>query len=436
MFNSVMLRIAALAMVPFLAACATQGGSSSRVLTSEAPKVITLDDSYLSVSKQRLAAGDASLKPAYDALIASANKALAAKPETVTQKGMTPLSGDKHDYMSMGPYWWPNPDTPDHLPFIRKDGNINPDTKGNGLDSARIITMGNNARDLSLAYYFTGDKKYAVKAAEVLRTWFLDPATRMNPNLRFGQGIPGITDGRGIGMTDTRNLWMVIDAAALIQPSGALSADEVQGLRQWFGDFAGWMVNSATGHEEAVWHNNHGMFYDAQLINYLLFIGDIATAKQVIFDAQTRRIASQIARDGRMHMELERTRPYHYTVFALEAAMHIARYGEQVNVAGMTLKADDPHCIHPQSRCIIDVWNFEIDERSLKRGINYLTAATLDPKSWTLYSNEEKVFDANEVLPIMLQAERAYKTGTYGKVVAGLPDNTKTALDRLLWPVK
>lgn len=423
-----------LALAALLGACAT---TNRPVETStSAPKLITLDESHLSLARDRIKAGDAKFKPAFDALKTSADAALAKPTDNVTRKDMTPTSGDKHDYMSMGPYWWPNPNTPSKLPYIRKDGQTNPEVRGNGLDSARMQGMNTAVRDLALAYYFTGDKRYATKTAEWLRAWFLDEKTRMNPNLRYAQAIPGVVDGRGIGLIDSRNLWMVIDAVALIHPSGEFSAQEVQGMRQWFAQFTNWMLNSETGHEEDVWHNNHGMFYDAQVINYLLFTGDVSTAAKRTFDAQTRRIASQIARDGRQHMELERTRPFHYSTFNLEAALRIARYGEQVSQPGVTLKADDPRCVHPQFRCAIDVWNFEIDERSLKRGIDFVTAATADPKSWTLYTNEEKTLNFAPMVPVLLMAERAYKTGNYAKVLATLPASVNSDINYLLWPLK
>src|SRR5438034_4836905 len=41
------------------------------------------------------------------------------------QKDATPTSGDKHDYMSQAPYFWPNPDATHHLPYIRRDGERN-----------------------------------------------------------------------------------------------------------------------------------------------------------------------------------------------------------------------------------------------------------------------------------------------------------------------
>ena len=60
-------------------------------------------------------------------LIREADKNLTSNIITVMDKPMTPPSGDKHDYMSMGRYWWPNPATADGLPYIRKDGVVNPE---------------------------------------------------------------------------------------------------------------------------------------------------------------------------------------------------------------------------------------------------------------------------------------------------------------------
>lgn len=38
-------------------------------------------------------------------------------------------SGNIHDYASVSRYRWANPDTPDGLPWVRRDGELNPDTK-------------------------------------------------------------------------------------------------------------------------------------------------------------------------------------------------------------------------------------------------------------------------------------------------------------------
>lgn len=408
MLNRIGARIAAAAIVSL-----TVAGTAM----AAAPKVYTLDGAYLEIAKQRLATNDASVKPAYDALIVKADGALKAQPEAVTKKGLTPPSGDKHDYISMGPYWWPNPDTKDGLPYIRKDGQTNPSSKNSDTDSVRIQFMCNGTRDLSLAYYFSGDKKYAEQAASFIRAWFLDPATRMNPNLRFGQAVPGVVDGRGIGLIDTRNFWMVIDAVGLIQDSGALKPAEVDALKKWFADFTTWMTTSPTGREEFAWGNNHGTFYDAQVANYALFYGDTKLAAQTVKDAQTLRMAAQIAKDGRIWYELERTQPYHYQVFNLEAQVRLARYSEQTGI--------DPN-----------TWNLVQDERSIKGAIDFAVGYVKDPKSWPYKDLKGVEFDA--ALNLLLQAARAYPKDKqkYVDLLQYIPASLKSDSSWLFWPVK
>lgn len=139
--------------------------------------------------------------------------------------------------------------------------------------------MSNDVSTLALAWYFSHDDRYAQKAAAQLRTRFLDPKTRMTPNLQHAQAIPGINTGRGIGIIDSRALVDVVDAIALLQSSAALSENDVSALKQWFGDYYQWMTTSQNGFEEENWHNNHGSYFDMQAAAFALFSGKIDEAK-------------------------------------------------------------------------------------------------------------------------------------------------------------
>src|SRR5260370_27180315 len=116
---SLVVALVAAATAPPVRVASAQSGVRAPVLN-------TLRFDELSRAKARLQAGDSVLRPAYDRLLKEADAALHAGPFSVMQKKRIPPSGDRHDYVSMGPYWWPDPSKPNGLPYIRKDGQRNP----------------------------------------------------------------------------------------------------------------------------------------------------------------------------------------------------------------------------------------------------------------------------------------------------------------------
>jgi hypothetical protein len=236
-----------------------------------APRVFLLDGGALAEARARVAAGQH--RPAVDRLRADAEEALKAKPLSVMDKRLTPPSGDKHDYMSIGPYWWPDPTKPDGLPYVQKDGQVNPQRREHDTDAAAFGRTQGRIETLALAYYFTGDERYAAGAAAHLRTWFLDPATRMNPNLNFGQAVPGRTEGRGTGIIDTTPLCDTADAVGLLAGSAAWTAEDQRGMVAWYAAYLGWLRTSRPGKAADKAPNNHGVWFDAQVACYALFVG-------------------------------------------------------------------------------------------------------------------------------------------------------------------
>jgi hypothetical protein len=402
--------------------------------SAAAEKPLTLDPDALQYARGRVEAQDPALRPAYAKLIEHANALLKTPPESVTYKKLMPPSQDKHDYMSLAPYWWPDPAKADGLPYIQRDGEFNPSSKNGDTDAVRMQIMCLGSQNLSAAYFFTGDKRYAQKTADYIRTWFLDPATRMNPNLNFGQAIMGRIDGRGIGLIDTRNLWMVIDAVALIEPADVFTEQDVADLRTWFRQFTHWMLTSDLGIDEFNAFNNHGTFYDMQIANYALFAGDRELAKRAVERGVDLRIASQVSIEGKQYAELERTTPFHYSAFNLEAMTNIARYGEQLGV---------------------DVWKKRDKTRGIRNAINYLAQFAVKPETWP-WKELNGHPESELALNVLLRAERAYGGGNYARAATALParsfntqeyvglskllgtelPTTLNVIDRLFWPVR
>ena len=370
---------------------------TDRMPQSPAPRVFLLDAKQLRETKVRILAGDKSFAAAINRLESDAHAALGIGPFSVVNKQTTPPSGDKHDYMSQAPYFWADPKSPNGLPYIRRDGERNPEIN-KITDHRSLDQMVAAVETLALAYYFKGDEAYADRAGQLLRAFFLDPATRMNPNLQFAQAIPGVNTGRGIGLIETRGLTRVVDAIGLLAGSRALTKTDQLGLEEWFARFLHWMIDSKNGRDEAAAKNNHGTYYDVQVVSFALFLGRREFAKETLMAARQKRIALQIEPDGRQPLELVRTRAWGYSVGNLDGLMLLARLGESVGV---------------------DLWNYKTgDGRGIKRAFDYLLPFAMGEK-WPYQQLGE--WPPEMLFPLIRQAAVKYAEPKYQTLIAKIP---------------
>ena len=207
------------------------------------PKTVYWEAAHLVATKQALSHPDRATQAALSRLRKSAKRALQQGPFSVMEKTEIPPSGDKHDYASFARYWWPNPNTDDGLPYIRRDGKTNPEINSQG-DRDSLNNLLNSVECLALAYYYFEDEKYAEHASLLLRTWFLDAKTQMNPNMNYAQAVLGRSEGRGVGILDTRGFILLLDAVSLLSESSTFSSENQRDLRQWFQQYLDWLTAS------------------------------------------------------------------------------------------------------------------------------------------------------------------------------------------------
>ncbi|MBL9201762.1 MAG: alginate lyase family protein [Opitutaceae bacterium] len=350
---------------------------------AEAPRTFSIDAKDLAANRARLARGDAAITREVVALRAEADRLLNLKPASVLDSPGVAASGDPHDYYSAGPYWWPDPAKPDGLPYLQRDGIVNPESRTSG-DMLAFRRTCESVRTLGLAHYFTGDARYAQKAALVTRVWFLDRATRMNPNFQHAQGIPGRSPGRGAGLIEARHLMLLNDGLALLAGSPAWPATDAAALRAWLEEFYRWLSTSKNAADEAAAENNHGSWFAAQRAHMALTLGRADDAKKILLAVRDGRIPRQIEPDGSQPHELRRTRSLNYVLFNLEALTLLARFGDHVGV---------------------DLWKFSTpDGRGLRVALR-VAAPYVDPqKTWP----KKDVSDENRarVLPLLTEALR------------------------------
>lgn len=319
---------------------ATPGTASAASLGDGAvPKTVVLDgDDLVQIRHQIMTRPDRLQREALAALLRNADKELNEGPWSVMDKTET-VSPDKHDYYSLATYWWPSqpktPDNPHGCPFVQKDGQWAPDVATTG-DLPTLHASWQAISDLSLAWFYTRRPAYALRAELDVRKWFLDPATRMNPNMQYSQAIPcgDNPTGRNFGIIESAQaITQVIDALAILN-SGApgWTAGNRVGIRAWMGDFLNWMQTSAFGKAESATKNNHGTWKDLQDAALALYIGQTDTAKSLIQGAETKRIDPMIEADGSQPQELARSRTWHYVNFNTQAFCRLAETGRRVGV--------------------------------------------------------------------------------------------------------
>ncbi len=278
-------------------------------------------------------------------IVHEAEKELSKTIKTVVDKEMTPQSGDKHDYMSRGRYWWPSPGNKDGLPYIRKDGVSNPEIEK--LDRNPLGDFAKGVESLSLAYYLTSDEKFAYKAVENLKTWFINPKTKMNPNMNYGQTIPGVRNGlgRGEGVLDTYSFVEMLDGVELLKKSKSFTNVDQKAIKEWFSGYIQWLQTSPVAAEEQSATNNHGTAYDVQLTRYALFVGNLDLAKKLLHQFPQKRLFSQIEPDGSQPLELARTTALGYSTFNLTHFLDITQIGKLLNINLLTEKSQDGRSI-------------------------------------------------------------------------------------------
>lgn len=298
-------------------------------LSASAQRLITPERmAYIKANKNKFENGPS----AYKALIAKADKELNEELIPVTEKKNAPPSGDKHDYISMGPYWWPNPNTPGGLPYIRKDGQRNPEI--NNYDRYKLDKMAKGVIALGYAYYFTKDEKYAIKAMDYLDIWFLNKKTRMNPNMNYGQMIPGHNGGKGRaeGIIDAYMFVEMLDCITFLSSSRTMRSKDLDGIKAWFSEFLDWMLTSEIGLDEYNAENNHGTAYDVQVAAYALFTGRDDVAEKFIREFPENRLFKQIEPDGSQPLELARTMAMHYSIFNIGFMIDMSMLAQSTGV--------------------------------------------------------------------------------------------------------
>ena len=333
---------------------------SLAALCSTASAGVFVTPSEAAAMHAAIARGDAAAAESAKVLRSNAEKALKEGPWSVTtSRPQRARTLDPHDYYSEGPYWWPDPKNPSG-PYIRKDGRTNPNRFMGNKDA--LNSMAEALFTLGSAAYLLDDARYAERAARITAVWFVEAKTRMNPNLEYGQAVPGVNSGRGAGIIDSRVLIRAVQGLDLLDQTGKLDPVVRDGVRRWFAEYTRWLTTSKKGLEEKNSGNNHASWWTAQVAAYSGFTGDRDTQQMAFRWLREGLFPKQIQPDGSAPRELARTKSLGYSAFNFEAYTLTCRIAQ---AAGVKL------------------WDLRTPAgATLDTVVRYLLPAVRDPKQW------------------------------------------------------
>ena len=281
-------------------------------------------------------------------------------PITVTGAYSERSAGGRHDFFSEGDYWWPDPENLDG-PYIRRDGLSNPD---NFVAHRRaMVRMSRIVGAMTSKWKLTGDSTYALEAMKHLKAWFVDDSMKMNPHMLYSQAIMGRYTGRGIGIIDGLHLVEAARSAQIIADVPEINSNDIETVKEWFRDFLTWISTHEYGLAEMVHPNNHGTTWAVQAAAYALLVDD----DEIIQFCKTRfkehLLPSQMGPDGSFPLELNRTKPYGYSLFNLDAMGFLAQI--------LTLAGEE------------NLWSFTLEDgRGLEKGLEFLFPYIKDKSLW------------------------------------------------------
>jgi Alginate lyase len=292
-------------------------------------------------------------------IMEEAEWALKQEPITVTASTSNRSAGEKNDFYSEGDYWWPNPQNPD-CPYIQKDGLTNPDNFV--AHRFAMIRFSQIIGSLASAYKITKNKKYVKHAVLHLKAWFLNPETRMNPNLQFAQAIKGLFTGRGIGIIDTVHLMDVVQGILVMQSK--INEADLVAIKNWFVDYLTWLMSHPNGKAEMAAKNNHGTCFTMQVASFAKLTNNQQLLDFCVNRYKTVLLPAQMATNGSFPLEMARTKPYGYSLFNLDAMTTLCQILST-----------------PQD----NLWAYETaDGKSIKKGISFIYPFIADKSKWEL----------------------------------------------------
>ena len=262
-----------------------------------------------------------------DRIVASATKAIALPITPITTIPASRSTGSSHDFYSEPEDFFPDAASAKSPWIQRKPSPANPNlTNPDAFTAHRdaVYALGTTVAALSAAFVVAGDTKYAAKAGEHLRAWFVTTATRMSPSLNFAQSVPNLPASlRFEGVIETVPLAEAAHCIRFLASSGTLDAEDLKAIRAWFAEYAKWLGESRVGGLARDQKDRHGSswlfqcaaFADANVVG---FTSDDSTLDALRHRFRTVTLRAELNAFGVFPHDVSTPNPYRNALVNLD----------------------------------------------------------------------------------------------------------------------
>ena len=294
-----------------------------------------------------------------------------------------------------------------------------------------LFELGLAVPALAAAYLLTSEERYAEHAAQWLRVWFVDPSTRMAPNLNYGQvpaggrvgirsdadaaaGGSGRVGGRFQGILETLPLVEVAQAIPFLASSAAMSQELAKGLHAWFAEYLRWLTAPQdSGPRLAALardrKDHHGTSWMLQASAYATLTAstnegpksEAGALTELRHRYKTVTLRAQIAGDGTFPHELGSATPFRDSLFNLDMMAAI--------------------CLLLSTR-FESVWDYQLEDGpGMRSAIAYHFPFMADRARWPFRADATRFDQLPGRRVSLLFAARAYQRPEYAALWKTLP---------------
>ncbi|MCF2152071.1 alginate lyase family protein [Desmonostoc muscorum LEGE 12446] len=234
---------------------------------------------------------------------------------------------------------------------------------------------------LAIAWYFTGDEQYAIRATKLVRIWLIELAIYINPHLGSAK-CKKQSETTYYQILKNTNFYVLLDAIVILSPSGYWTTSDDESLKFLCLNFLNWLQDNnqnTNQNKQSIHINTHSLL----VASLAAFIHDIRTLIHVVQHSKLL-LMQQFEQNATQSLQKNRSDVFSCYVLNLQVWVNLAQISQHIG---------------------IDLWKFQYQDQQIFAKL-FQWLLPYYQKPWTY--NQSSNFDIQRLLPLYYVACHQY----------------------------